>query len=520
MDIDTPVSMAMLGQPQASVANILCCNCGAPIDGSANNGLAICFECIKLTTDISEGIPREATVHFCRGCERWLQPPSHWLPAQPESRELLALCLRKLKGLGKVRIVDASFIWTEPHSKRLRVKLTVQSEAYHNTILQQAFEVVYVVVYTQCPDCAKSFTAHTWRACVQVRQKVPHKRTFLYLEQLMLKHNAHRDATNIKETKDGLDFFFSQRNHAQKLLDFLTAVAPVRTKKSEELISQDIHTSTKSFKFTFSVELIPICKDDLVCLPPKLALSLGNISRLVLCQKVANSLHMLDPNTLQTAELAAPAYWRTPVAALADAQGLVEFIVLDIEPLGPARGKHVLSDVQVARASDLGRSGGVYLVRTHLGGVLHPGDSALGYHLSAANYNDPNFETLPRARVPEVVLVRKLYPRKKKKSRAWKLRRMAKEQGELLPKRADADKAERDYEMFLRDVEEDADLRSTLALYKNTEKTGGATMEPDKHEHMDEDDDDDEQSLPQISIDELLDEFEELGVADGDDAQQ
>src|SRR5690606_14944595 len=122
----------------------------------------------------------------------------------------LALCLKRLRGLSKVRIIDASFIWTEPHSKRVKVKITIQSEAFQNTILQQSFEVEYVVTYTQCADCAKSYTAHTWRACVQVRQKVPHKRTFLYLEQLIIKHKAHLETTNIKEAKDGLDFFYSQ----------------------------------------------------------------------------------------------------------------------------------------------------------------------------------------------------------------------------------------------------------------------------------------------------------------------
>jgi len=118
----------------------------------------MCYDCIKLNVDISDGIQREATIHFCRGCDRWLQPPSQWVSAAPESRELLALCLRKLRGLAKVRIIDASFIWTEPHSKRIRVKITVQQEAFQSTILQQSFEVEYVVAYHQCPDCAKSFT--------------------------------------------------------------------------------------------------------------------------------------------------------------------------------------------------------------------------------------------------------------------------------------------------------------------------------------------------------------------------
>jgi hypothetical protein len=48
--------------------------------------------------------------------------------ARPESQELLAICLKKLKGLNKVRLIDAHFIWTEPHSKRLRISLTIQKE--------------------------------------------------------------------------------------------------------------------------------------------------------------------------------------------------------------------------------------------------------------------------------------------------------------------------------------------------------------------------------------------------------
>ncbi|KAK5240696.1 ribosome-binding protein, partial [Cryomyces antarcticus] len=190
-----------------------------------------------LTVDISEGIQREATLLMCRDCDRWLSPPNQWLVAQPESRELLALCLRKLRGLSKVRIIDASFIWTEPHSRRIKVKITIQQEAFQGTILQQTFEVEYVQNYQQCPDCAKSYTHNTWRACVQVRQKVPHKRTFLYLEQLILKHSAHKDAINIKEVSDGIDFFFAARNGAEKFVDFLKSVAPVNAKKSQELIS-------------------------------------------------------------------------------------------------------------------------------------------------------------------------------------------------------------------------------------------------------------------------------------------
>ena len=116
-------------------------------------------------------------------------------------------------------------------------------------------------------------------------------------------------------------------------MDFLTSVAPVRTKKSQELISMDIHTSSKSYKFSFSVELVPICKDDLVALPIKLAKQIGNIAPLTICQRVGTSVNLLDPNTLQTADVSTPIYWRSPFTPLADVQELVEFVVMDIEEM-------------------------------------------------------------------------------------------------------------------------------------------------------------------------------------------
>ncbi len=46
-----------------------------------------------------------------------------------ESREMLALCLSRIRGLNKdVKLIDAGFIWTEPHSRRIKVKLKVEKE--------------------------------------------------------------------------------------------------------------------------------------------------------------------------------------------------------------------------------------------------------------------------------------------------------------------------------------------------------------------------------------------------------
>ena len=72
-----------------------------------------------------------------------MRPP--WTQCELESSELLALCLKQIKGLKRVKLIDASFIWTEPHSRRIKIKVTVQKEVHTNTMLQQAFQVEFIV---------------------------------------------------------------------------------------------------------------------------------------------------------------------------------------------------------------------------------------------------------------------------------------------------------------------------------------------------------------------------------------
>ncbi|KAG9024452.1 hypothetical protein FRB95_011465 [Tulasnella sp. JGI-2019a] len=554
--------------PAPAIHRVLCADCGTAIEPNSAN---LCIPCLRNSVDITEGIPKQATVNFCRNCERFLSPPATWTIAEPESRELLAICLKKLKGLNKVRLIDAGFIWTEPHSKRLRVKLTIQKEVFTSTILQQIFEVEYIVLYGQCPDCTKLAAKNTWKAIVQVRQKVAHKRTFLYLEQLIIKHGADKDTISVKEVKDGLDFFYAQRSHAIKMVEFLSAVVPVKTKDSEQLLSKDTHSNVSNYKFSYSVEIVPICKDDLVCIPRKLARSSGNINPLAVCTRVAGSLQLIDFTTLQTADISSTVYWRTPFDAIARSSDLVEFIVLDIEPSGPTNGKFVLADAQVTLNTALqggsskaalgadgtgmdvddntGRTDDVYHTRTHLGRILNPGDTVMGYFLQRSNINNDDFEALDPDQLPDVVLIKKSYParRKKHKHRDWKLKSIAKEAEEgpdafgrgALGRRGglDQERVEKDYETFLRDLEEDPELRATVNLYKadvpmgepSTKKTGkrkgevgaGEAMQvEDAHDNgaladsEATDDDEGEADFPKINPEELLDAMDDLKIQD------
>ena len=65
---------------------------------------------------------------------------------------------------------------------------------------------------------------------MQVRQRVGHKRTFLYLEQLILKHGAHRGCLSIETFKDGMDFYFPDKGKAARFISFLEDVVPMKVR--------------------------------------------------------------------------------------------------------------------------------------------------------------------------------------------------------------------------------------------------------------------------------------------------
>lgn len=232
----------------------------------------------------------------------------------------------------------------------------------------------------------------------------------------------------------------------------------------------------------------------------------GNISTLLICTRVGNSLQLMDVNTLNYAEVTSNVYWRVPFPPLASAKAMTEYTVLDVEPLGTSRGRYELADVHVARTTDFMSNDVQYITRSHLGNVLNPGDTVLGYDLTHANFNNDEFDKLDRRSLPDVILVRKTYPvrRKKNKQRQWKLQQLGKEVDDMLPRKQDQAKIENDMEMFMRDIEEDPEFRSTINVFKNqgqpsaAQPSGDAMMESDIEE----------EDFPEISLEEMLDEMQ------------
>ena len=144
----------------------------------------------------------------------------------------------------------------------------------------------------------------------------------------------------------------------------------------------------------------------------------------------------------------------------------------------------------------------------------------MGYHLTGTNFNNALFEDLENhkqyaSQIPDVVLVKKVYARKKKsKARNWRLKRMTKEESEMRPRKQDQDRQEQDYEIFLRDVEEDEDMRQMMSVYKAQQKK----QQQQQREEMEVDGEteggsEDDEGIG-IPMEQLLEEFDEMGIED------
>ena len=500
-----------------TLPTVLCCECGISIEPNASN---MCMTCLRTSIDICEGLQTQLSIHSCRTCKRFLAPP--WQAMELESKELMAVCLRKISGINKVKLVDAVWIWTEPHSLRLKIKITVQKEVKGGAILQQSCIVQYVMRNQQCEHCQQQFATGAWHSAVAVRQRVPHKRTFFFLEQLLLKHNAHKECINIVTFKDGMDFYFAEKQQGLRFVEFLEHHVPTKTKYSRKLVSADIKEGTANYKHNHIVEIVPLCKEDLLLLPRDVANKLSDMSQLCLVKSVSAAIHIIDPITAERQELSAEKYWRSAFPARMSSRNFTKFVVLSMEPVlieqrssakrrKASKGKTRLADILVARERDFGVNDTQFTVVSHLGSILRVGDTVVGYDLTAASWTqDGEAEReLGRRDMPDVILVRKFYPAKG--DREWKLKKL--DMDDHHDSQRDLDAKEKDYEDFLQEVAADREMRRNVNVYKKKGFTGAMPVGVKLGDSDAEDGEGDNERIDdeEIRLDELLDDLEIAG---------
>ena len=435
-----------------TLMQIPCCLCGTMILPNAANQCSTClaqqFDLKGLLQGKGSG---ELTIHQCRQCRRFSRTEAAWEHAEPESPQLLSICLKHIPVLNNhshannqynLKVMDAIWVYTEPHSMRLKVRLTVRAEV-ESTPVQQRVMVEFIVKFHQCPSCNREFTNRTWQAVVQLRQKrddgAPRKGLVALEMALARNSDIRKHVLKIDASRHGFDFYFLALPNAQAFASFLNRLAPMRVKTTQQMVSADVKNNTANVKHTIACDMVPLCRHDLVAVVHNKGgrgkgnhgsggggASGGSASklsgRLCLVTKVASVVHLMDASPKRTdekkldqyrAELVAESYYRGgadkmyPIIQTADR--LVRFVVLDVELIGdssnghknstsnddgtqqiyqgPQSGieKYALADVQVARESDMGSNDKIFCCVTHLGHLLSPGDVVLGYDLVATS---------------------------------------------------------------------------------------------------------------------------------------
>ena len=146
-----------------------------------------------------------------------------------------------------------------------------------------------------------------------------------------MKHKMNEGVLNIADADGGLNFEFANKAGATKLVNFIQDIISCRVNQAKQLVSHDERNGTAKEKHTFSIELAPVCRDDLVMLPKATSKLMGGIGPLVLVYKISKFIHIVDITTMQTFEVDQVNYWKSPFKALLGRERLTEFVIMDIE---------------------------------------------------------------------------------------------------------------------------------------------------------------------------------------------
>ena len=118
-----------------------------------------CVNCPQARADIAEGVCPNGQLFRCRRCLRYRgrRDDVCRLRAGVQGTHGHMSSLKRVRGLKRVRVADAAWTWTEPHSMRLKVRLTIQKEVAPGAILQKPLDCEFVVRNQQCTDCRQQF---------------------------------------------------------------------------------------------------------------------------------------------------------------------------------------------------------------------------------------------------------------------------------------------------------------------------------------------------------------------------
>ena len=101
-------------------------------------------------------------------------------------------------------------------------------------------------------------------------------------------------------------------------------------KESQQVIGHDTKSNIFNYKYTYCIDIAPICKHDLIYLDKSTNKKLGGIGPLLICSKVSSQVQLLDPITFITYEFDSNTYWKYNFKAFADQSSFSEYLVINV----------------------------------------------------------------------------------------------------------------------------------------------------------------------------------------------
>eukprot|EP00939_MAST-03C_sp_MAST-3C-sp1_P004437 g4437.t1 len=398
---------------------IRCCVCGVMTKPNSAN---MCLRCLAPEIDLTTSFGGdELDVFQCRTCKKYQNKNRIWMSCEWESREFLGLLLKRIKALKRLKLVDASFVYTEPHSRRVKVKCVVQKAIFGDatSFFRQSVVVTFRIRSKMCDACAKesSNASQTWVAVVQLRQRhaADRKNVLERLEEEIRLSEAHAEAIGIQSTGGGLDFFFPKNRYAKTFVDFVKKSVPCRSSTTRTLVGHDVKSNVHRFQYAHKLEVAPLSKFDLVLLSSDVASSLGLPPGAAIVVSVTRTVQIVHiPHKARHVrgafvDLSSRSLWKYPLRPVLGPGTMTEFLVLDVvcAPKDNEEDSHPpdLTVVEVAPSSAVGDAEiGTFFCSTHL--KVFVGDTVMGHHLSKCVLSERDEIEKSGILLPEVVLIR------------------------------------------------------------------------------------------------------------------
>ncbi|KAJ1462693.1 hypothetical protein M885DRAFT_505721 [Pelagophyceae sp. CCMP2097] len=355
---------------------VACPTCGTPTEPRDDS--VQCLTCTMADHDWRKPLadhvrdhPKVLAVQICPKCllvrtSDHTSKKATWEPLPRESDALLGFLLRRIRSVllgkralatveglsralagGALTLADARFVWTEPHSRRLKVDVDIAHGCASLPSVRQRCTLEFVEENVTCDAClgAKKESrgrkmggdAGTFGARVVIRVKRLDKgrggaRTLRSLEDALKGLRSFTDSSTGGRRHDaGFDVDFEVEQEASRFIAELKRIgrAPLRVAGdyTKKLITHDANSNISDFQKVKFVEVPPIDKFDVVLLDAPREGKKGKKPRLALVLSVRATMRLLVLRDKSELEFGAEQYFRDPFEAIVSADAMVEFVV-------------------------------------------------------------------------------------------------------------------------------------------------------------------------------------------------